>query len=182
MISLRSKVTKKLLNYFFINPQESLYLNELARELQLDKRNLAKKINELEKMGVLKSQRRGNLRLYSINQNYTLYNEYRKIIVKTLGFENSLKKILQETKGVKEAYIYGSYAKDKMELHSDIDLLVIGDHDIILLQRKLSKLQKEINREINIINMGTSEFKKRIKSKNAFIIGILKQETVKIAR
>jgi len=40
MISLRSKVARKILNYFFINPQESLYVNELSRKLEVDKRNL----------------------------------------------------------------------------------------------------------------------------------------------
>ena len=56
MISLRSEITKKLLNYFFINPQESLYVNELSSKLQLDKRNLVKKLKELEEVGILKSQ------------------------------------------------------------------------------------------------------------------------------
>ena len=83
MISLRSEITKKLLNYFFLNPHESLYVNELVKKLHLDKRNLVKKIKELEKEGVLKSQTRGNLRLYSVNQDYPLYDEYRKIVIKT---------------------------------------------------------------------------------------------------
>jgi len=48
MISLKSKITRKLLNYFFLNPKESLYVNELSRNLALDKRNLVKKIKELE--------------------------------------------------------------------------------------------------------------------------------------
>ncbi len=46
MISLRSEITKTVLNYFFMNPQESLYVNELVQKLHLDKRNLVKKIRE----------------------------------------------------------------------------------------------------------------------------------------
>ena len=70
MISLRSEITKKLLNYFFLNPQESLYVNELSRKLALDKRNLVKKLKELENETILKSEKRGNLRFYSINRDY----------------------------------------------------------------------------------------------------------------
>jgi len=180
MISLRSEITKKLLNYFFINSHESLYVNEIARKLYLDKRNLVKKIKELENEGILKSQNRGNLKLYSINQDYPLYNEYRKIIIKTLGFEENIKRILKEIKGIKEAYIYGSYAKNKLEVHSDIDLLVIGNHDIVLLQRRLNKIQKEINREINVINMDEKEFKNRVKRSDAFITEVLKQKNIRI--
>lgn len=180
MISLRSGITKKLLNYLFINPQESLYVNELSRKLNLDKRNLVKKIKELEKEGILKSQDRGNLKLYSINKGYSLYNEYKRIVMKTIGLEASLRKIFHDTKGVKETYIYGSYAKDKMDAHSDIDLLVIGNHNSILLQKKLNKLQQETDREINVVNMDGSEFKKRIKNNDSFILDILKKKHIRI--
>lgn len=180
MISLRSTVARKLLNYFFVNPSEILYVNELSRKLELDKRNLVKKIKELEKEGILKSQSRGNLKLYSINQNYPLYDEYRKIFIKTLGLEEDLRKILVHTEGLKAAYIYGSYARDKMDVHSDIDLLAIGNHDILLLQRKLNKLQREINREINVVNMDMREFKRRNKNKDPFVTDILKQKNIRI--
>jgi len=180
MISLRSEITKKLLNYFFINPHESLYVNELVKKLHLDKRNLVKKIKELEKEGVLKSQTRGNLRLYSANQDYPLYDEYRKIVIKTIGFEENIKRILKEIKGIKEAYIYGSYAKNKMGVHSDIDLLVVGNHGIVPLQRRLNKIQKEINREINVINMDEQEFKNRIKARDVFAAEVLKQKNIRI--
>lgn len=180
MISLRSEISRKLLNYFFLNPNQSLYVNELTRNLQVDKRNLVKKIKELEEEGVLKSQARGNLKLYSISQQYPLYDEYRKIIVKTLGFEDELRKILAETKKLNAAYIYGSYARDKMDVHSDIDLLIIGEHDIISLQRNLSRLQKVIGREINAVNMSVREFKKRNRNKDAFVASILKQKNIRI--
>jgi len=180
MISLRSEITKKLLNYFFINPHEELYVNEISKKLYLDKRNLVKKIKELEKEGILKSRHRGNLKLYSINKDYPLYNEYRIIVAKTLGFEENIKRILMEVKGIKEAYIYGSYAKNKMDVHSDIDLLVIGNHGIVPLQKRLNKIQKEINREINITNMDEQEFKNRIKGRDSFITEVLKQKNIRV--
>ncbi len=180
MISLRSKITQRILNYFFINPQESLYVNELSRKLSLDKRNLVKKIKELESEGILESNTRGNLRLYSINRKYPLYKEYERIVLKAVGFEDRLNKILQEIEGISQAYIYGSYAKNKLDVHSDIDLLVVGDHSIVSLQRKLNKLQKDIDREINALNMGDKEFKKRVKDKDQFILDILGKKNIKI--
>ncbi len=180
MISLRSKITRKLLNYFFINPQKELYVNEISKTLKLDKRNLVKKIKELEEIGLLKSNKRGNLKIYFINKAYPLYHEYRKIIIKTLGFEEHLRKILKETKGVQEAYVYGSYAKNKMDVHSDIDLLIIGSHDVVSLQRQIAKLQKETDREINVVNIDKGEFNKRIACKDPFMEGILQQRNIKI--
>ncbi len=180
MISLKSELTKALLNYFFINPHEELYINELSRKLGLDKRNLVKKLKELEKDGILKSQTKGNLKLYSINESYPLYEEFKKIFLKTIGIEDKLRRILKEVNGIRDAYIYGSYAKNKMDLHSDIDLLIIGDHEIRLLQKKLNNLQKEIDREINPVNMDEREYKKRIRTEDLFILEVLKEKHIKI--
>jgi predicted nucleotidyltransferase len=180
MIPLRSEITRKLLDYFFINPHESLYINELSRKLNLDKRNLVKKIRQLENEGILKSVSRGNLKLYSINTGYSFYKEIRKIFLKTIGLEGKLKKAVEGIKGIKEAYIYGSYARNKMEAHSDIDILVIGSHSIAQLQKELNRLQKETDREINTVNMDESEYRKRIRNTDPFILDILKKEHIKI--
>lgn len=180
MISLKSNLTKKLLSYLFINPHEKLYVNELSRKLDLDKRNLVKKIKELEGEGILISESRGNLKLYSINKNFPLYKEYKNIILKTIGVENKLKEIIQKVVGIKTAYIYGSYAKDKMDTHSDIDLLIVGNHDILQLQSRLNKLQREIDREINVVNMEKKELESRIKKGDHFIKEILNKKHIKL--
>jgi predicted nucleotidyltransferase/predicted transcriptional regulator len=180
MISFKSEITKALLNYFFLNPEESLYVNELARKLGLDKRNLVRKIRELEKEGLLKSETRGNLKLYSINKRYPLFGEVRNIFLKTAGLEDRLKKILKDIPGIKKALIYGSYARNKMSSHSDIDLLVVGSHKMIPLQKQLNILQKELDREINTVNMDENEFAKRRRDKDPFILGILKRKHLEL--
>lgn len=180
MISFRSKITKKILNYFFINPHESLYINEISRRLRLDKRNLVKKIRELETEGILTHTTRGNLKLYSINRSYPLYSEYRKIVGATVGLQESLRRALKKMKGIKEAYIYGSYAKDTMDAHSDIDLLIVGEESTVRLQKKLNEFQKETGREINAINMDETEFRKKIRDKNSFIAQVFKQKYIKL--
>ena len=180
MISLKSKVTSKILNYFFLNPDATLYVNELSEKLNLDKRNLVKKLKELETEGLLESRTRGNLRLYSSNKNYSLYDEYKNIVLKTLGLEKKLKDALKNIKGIKAAYIYGSYAKDKLDVNSDIDLLVVGSHRIALLQKKISALEKEIDREISVVNMDEKDFNERKSTGNPFIRGVLKNKHIEI--
>lgn len=164
-----------------MNPQETLYVNELSRKLQLDKRNLVKKLREMEEEGILKSEKRGNLKFYSINKNYALYEEFRKIVLKTTGLEHKLKEVLQKVKGVKKAYIYGSYAKDAMSVHSDIDILIVGNHNIVSLQRELNKLQRDLDREINSVSMDERELEKRLGNKAPFVTEIFKDKLIEIA-
>lgn len=180
MISMKSKITKVLLNYFFLNPGESLFVNEISRKLDLDKRNLVKKLKELEEEGIMLSETRGNQKIYSINRLYPLYEEYRKIVFKTIGIESKLKRMLKQVPGIEKVYLFGSYAKDAMEVHSDIDLLVIGDHKIMDLQKEVSKLQKEIGREINVVNMDRKEFEVRKKKNDSFVETIFKEKNIEV--
>ena len=164
MLSLRSNVTRTLLADLFLRQEGSFYVNELARRLGLDSGNLTRKLHELEAIGLLKSDTRGRERYYSLNKNYSLIDEYRKIILKTVGVEAALKELLSQTKGVKKAYLYGSYAQDRMDSSSDIDVLVVGEHRTLDLQSRLAKLQKRLSREINMTSLSTREYDSKKKT------------------
>jgi len=180
MLSITSKFTKSLLGFYFLHEDESLYVNELARRLDLDKRNLIKKLKELEKEGLFISEMRGNQKYYSLNKKFPLYKEYKKIVLKTFGFEGRLKEVLTNIKGIKRVYIYGSYAEDKMDVSSDIYIIVIGNQDTILVQKKISQLQKLLDREINAINITENEFNLKKKNKDPFILNLLKKKKIEI--
>lgn len=164
MLSLRSKITQKVLEYFFLHETNTLYLNEMSRRLGVDRGNLTKKLQELEKDGILKSEWKGHQRYYSLNRAFSLLKEYKKIILKTVGFEQKLRKALQSVPGVKRAILFGSYASDSMDVSSDIDLLLVGNHSVFEAQKKISAFQKTIDREINVISMSEGEYQVRSKS------------------
>lgn len=180
MISIKSKIIRPLLNFYFLHPEHSFYMNEIARRFNIDKRNLARKLKELEKEGLFVSKVSGNQRYYSLNKKYSLYKEYRNIFMKTVGIEEKLKSALSNIDGIKEAYIYGSYARDKMDAFSDIDIIIIGSHDTIMIQKEISKLQKDMDREINVINIGLKEFNDKKNSRDPFILDIFKNKNIKI--
>ncbi len=166
MISMKSKITRQLLADLFLRKEGSFYINELARRLKLDSGNLTRKLHELENLGVLKSELRGRERYYSLNKAYPLIKEYRKIILKTFGVEDALKKLLRAIPGVKKAFIYGSYAKNQMDSASDIDLLVVGEHRALDLQRKIVELQRTLSREINLTSLSSEEYAAKHKNDN----------------
>ncbi len=164
MISLRSKITQRVLNHFILQDGAESYVNDLARVLDVDTGNLTRKLLELEKEGILKSRWQGSQRYYSLNKLFPLFQEYRNIVLKTIGFEQTLRGLLLNIQGIKEAYIFGSYAKGQMDSHSDIDLLVVGGHDTIDLQRSIARLQKTIQRDLNVVSMSPQEYQKKKKT------------------
>jgi len=181
MISLRSKITQKIFDYFLVNPELKRYVNELAGVLGVDPKNLYVKLKELEeKEGFLKSEFQGRERYFYLNKKYPYLKEYRTIFLKTIGIEKTLKETLSHIKGIETAYIFGSYVKNKMDVSSDIDLLIVGNHPMIELQREINKLQKRIGREINIINVSREEFNKKKKKSENFFAKVLERPYIKV--
>jgi len=180
MISLRSKVTIKLLDYYFLNPDAQVYINELARILELDPKNTETKLKEFEKKGLLKSEFRGKERYFFLAKDNPVLEHYRQIFLKTYGIEKRLKDTLRDIKGLKEAYLFGSYANNSMDSSSDIDILAIGTHSVLELQRAIAKLQKDTGREFNVTNLSLKEFEAKKKDKEPFITGVFKTKTIRL--
>lgn len=149
-----------------------MYLNEMVRKFKVDRGNLARKLAELEKEGILLKNKKGNLSLYTVNRGYPFLQELKKIFKKSFGLESELKQKLKSVKGLKTAIIFGSFAKDKLSAESDIDLLLVGSHNFLSTEREIVKLQKQFDREINVVDMTEKEFAKRKKDKDEFIANI----------
>ncbi len=168
MINMKSRIAQAVLGYFFLHEEQSLYVSELARKLDLDKGNLSRKLDALESAGLLQSERRGKERFFSLNRRYAFFKEYKQIILKSVGIEAILKKEIQKIQGVKRAFIFGSYAKKKMDAASDIDLMVIGGHSSITLRKAIALIQKKIDRQINLLSIDSTEYAAKQK-KDPFI-------------
>lgn len=179
MISLRSKIAQKVLNYFMLQQDREMYVNDIARILNLESGNLTRKLLELEEEGILKSVWRGRQRYYSLNKAFPLIKEYKNIILKTVGFEQILKIAIKKITGIQKAVIFGSYAQNHMDSHSDIDLLVIGSHNTIELNKTIAQIQKVVHRDINLISMSVNEYKNRKKS-NPLLKSIEAKKVIKL--
>ncbi len=180
MIFLKSKIAQKILNYYFLNPHAKHYINELARLLKLDPKNVDTKLKELQKEGILQSEFLGKQRYFSLVKGSPLVKAYKELLSQTVGLEQQLRAMVKQVPNLKQAFIYGSYAKNTMIVGSDIDLLVIGDHSTLALQKAVNPIQKASGREINIVNMTEWEFRQKKKSRNSFLTNVFKNKTIKL--
>ena len=178
MISFRSKITQNVLSYFLLNPESEMYVNEIAKKFSVDRGNLIKKLAEWEKENILLKSKKGNLSIYKVNKKYPFFKELQRIFQKSFGIEYQLKQVFKKIKGIKQAIIFGSYAKNQLNAESDIDLLLVGSHNFLNTQKEIAKLQKKIDREINIIDFTEQEFNKS--RKNALLKNIFNNKFIKI--
>jgi len=180
MISLQSKTTQKILNLLFLNEKERFYVNELAKIIKEYPANVYQKLIELKDEGIVLDDFQGMERYFFINKKYKFLKEYKSIILKGIGFEKILKEKLKQVEGIKSAYIFGSYAKNKMSAESDIDLLVVGEFKTLALQKALLEIQKLSGREINSVELLNKEFKKKMEEEDELLIDIFSKEHIKI--
>ena len=180
MLNLQSKFTNQIIGYFFINPQKKLYLKQLAEALAVDGGNLSRKIKKLEIEGIISSDTEGRQKYFFLNKKYPFLAEVKRMHEAQFSLPILLKKALSAVSGLKEAYIFGSYAKKTFNSESDIDLLLIGGHDCFVAQRAILPIQKKIGREINIIDFSEAEYKKKKADGNDFLKNVFSGPLIKI--
>ena len=178
MLDLLKNSKGELLKLFYREPEKEYYLRELARIFEKEPSYLQNALNFLVAEGIIKDERKGNLRFFKLNQEYPLYEEIKKIISKTVGIEAKLKELINKFAGVKYAFIYGSVARGNEHNESDIDLLLIGAIDQDLLIKRISELEIELSREINFQIFSEEEVTKKINEKNDFFIRIFSESII----
>ena|SRR3989338_3839445 len=159
-----------LLVLFISSPAQEYHLHEIGRILGKKPGVFQNALNSLEKEGILKSRMRGNQRLVSLNKQYPLLKEVTKIIQKTVGIEALLREVVGREPGIQTAFIFGSYAKDKMRTDSDIDMILVGEtkaEDTLL--EAFEKIEKQIQREINSKFYSPQEYAKKKRQRDPFL-------------
>lgn len=173
-----SKLRIKLLDVFLSLPDARFYIRELERKIKEEAKNVSRELKNLEALGLLISEKQGNLKYYSVNENFFLYPELKAIIFKTTGVQGLLKEALERLEGIETAFIYGTYASGNESESSDVDIMIIGKPDLTELNEVISDLEEKLNREINYMCFDQEEFKERRKAGDAFINEVLSGEKI----
>jgi predicted nucleotidyltransferase/predicted transcriptional regulator with HTH domain len=181
MINLRSKLRESLLAYYFLNPHADHYVRELARMLQVDPANLSKELTKLEREGLFSSKLRGNQKYFFLNRGYSLINEVRHIVLNTKGIVPTLRQAISGIAGIKDAYLYGSFAKGEQDAQSDIDVLVVGRPKPYDLESVVRKLERQFGREVNYTVLSEAEFKKKLAQKDPFLEDIWHGKKIRLS-
>lgn len=173
-----SKIRKSLFQLYFSHPEKKYYLRELERILRLPVQNIRRELISLEKNGIFIRENLGNQVYYFLNTNSSIFEELKSIISKTLGVEAGLKKILMSIRGVRMSFIFGSFAQGKEDFSSDIDIMIIGKINENALIKKISKIENQIDREINYHIFSQKEFGRKIQENDIFIKGMLSKPMI----
>jgi len=181
MLDLKSKSRQKLLAFYFTNPLTRLHLRDLAARLHIDPSNLSKELRRLERGGLFRSEVVGRQKYFQLNRKYSLFNEVRNIIAKTIGAIPLMGQSLKSIAGIEEAWLFGSFARNQQDAASDIDVLVIGAPNSGSLAMSMEKLERQLGREINYTVLSRKEFNSRRARKDVFLENVWHNKRVSLA-
>lgn len=101
--------------------------------------------------GLLKERRIGNQRRLAANPDFLLYPELRNIALKTVGLAQPLARALAPLADkLQDAFVFGSVAAGTDTSDSDIDLVVVGDLDLLTVSPLLDFVEQELGRPIHV--------------------------------
>jgi len=147
---ITSKTRVKLLLKFFINSNASSYLRSLEHEFGESTNAIRLELNRFEKAGLLSSDTRGNRKYFQANTGHPLFKDIHNLLLKHIGFDQIIERVISKLGDVKEVYLVGEFAKGVDS--KVIDLIFVGkDIDKGYLVRQIERTEDLIKRKIRYL-------------------------------
>ncbi len=155
---ITSKTRLKLLLKFFLNSRSKSYLRQLESEFGESSNAIRLELNRFEKADLLTTSTTGNKKYYKANTRHPLFPDINNILMKYVGFDQIIAKVIRKLGNLKRAYIVGDFAQGRD--NNIIDLIfVCNGINREYLARLVGKVEKEITRKIRYVIFNEEEFK-----------------------
>ena len=167
----------QIMKLFFRNPDQDFLPKESAKNTRLVLEDAKKEIKKLEKIGVLKSRKISSRKaLFSINPNFTFFNELKELILKASPVSKErLLGLVKQLGKIKLVLLSGIFVGEKA---SRADLLIVGNK---ISQKKLKtfikKIEVEAGADINCMALSEEEFRYRYDMYDRFIRDLLDEKS-----
>ena len=145
---ITSKTRLQLLIKFFISQANTGYLNGLANEMGESTNAIRKELNHLQDAGYLERLKVNNKVEYKANTGHPLFEVLRKVVLKHLGLEDVVEKVLEKMGNVDQIILVGDYAKGNDS--GLIEVFLIGNGlNMQYIAQLEDKIEKLIGRKVS---------------------------------
>ena len=167
-----SEARAKVLTALFSERGRAFYQRELERVTGLPVVAVQRQLRRLSSAGLVAVGNAGGRRVYSADTRSAVYEEIASIVRKLRGPVAALRSALALRRGVKLAFVFGSFATGSATASSDVDLMVLGDDSARVVRAALAAAERELRRSINEHVMTTQEWKARLRKRDPFLSNV----------
>lgn len=179
---LRSQLQGELLAWLYLHPESESSVSDLAARFGVSQPTVSREADRLASAGLVLERRHGNLRLLRANLNTVVAGPLAELLSVTYGPRAVLGELLSTVDGVKEAYIYGSWASRYRGIPGsvphDIDVVVVGETDEDDLYEVAKRAEQVLGREVNARRVSSRLWERR--SEDPFLASVLSRPVVKL--
>ncbi len=151
---LRSDAQGELLALLFLHPEQEYSLSEVSRRVGTSLPTVHAEAGRLVAAGLLQERRLGQARLVRAGTGHVLARSLTELLELTYGPAVVLPDVLAALSGVREAFVYGSWAARRLgepgAAPRDVDVVVVGTTSQARLQEAGREAGRRLHREVNI--------------------------------
>ncbi len=162
-----SNARVKLLTLFLLNPEKEFFVRELTRELDEQINSVRRELDNLKKIGLLRSKTKNRKKYFVVNTSFIFYKELRSMIIKSNNSSENLVKNISKMGNLEFLLVSGLFLQKK----SPVDLLIVGDLDKDQLEGFLDQLDAE--EAIKFSLLSSKDFLYRLKCRDQFILDLI---------
>jgi predicted nucleotidyltransferase len=158
----RSQNQLRLLGYLFVHADAAISIAELERRTGIPQQSISREVDRLAEAGLLAARSSGRMRLVAANTGSPYFAELQALLLKAAGPAVVLSEALAEVRGIREAHIFGSWARryqgEAGPSPADVDLVVVGDADPEAVDAVCMEAGRRLGLEVNAIVLSEREW------------------------
>jgi predicted nucleotidyltransferase len=158
----RSEQQLRLLAVLFAEPVDELTIGDLAVRAGVAQATASREVARLAEHAIVVTRGLGRNKLVVANWQLPWARELRSILVQTVGVLGRLADALGGLGGVKEAFVYGSWAAryegEPGPPPRDIDVLVVGEVQLHAVRRACRAVETELRVDVNPVVVDESRW------------------------
>lgn len=162
-----------ILAVLLLRPEEEMHVREIARVAGISAGTLHRELRALTELGLLVRREAGRQVFYSADRSSPVYEELAGVLRKTAGLADALRAALTSLEGrIRAAFVYGSMASGKANVHSDVDVMVLGSVGFADVVKALHPAQATVRRAVNPTVMTVAEFVRKRRARDGFATSV----------
>jgi len=177
--ALFPRTRRAILATLYRDTERNWFLSDLAANLGVTPSSLQRELARLVSAGILTRRLDGRRTYYRPDTTNPLSRDLASLISRTVGIVPTIREILHPFRDTIEfSFVYGSVARDQLESHSDVDIMVIGSARLSQLSPALRQAEERLGRPVNSSVYTRSEFSRKLTAGSHFLTTVMKTPRV----
>lgn len=170
-----SEVRVKILKLMLLNPEKSLHVRAIVRAVGAEINAVRRELDNLIAIDLFSKRQSSNKIFYTVNTEHPFFGDLISLVAKEGGIAAKLYKSLKNLGDVEYILLSKSFLRGRKSSALDVDLFMVGDIDVVFLEKIIKEEEGKIGREINYSIMKSEEFKIRKRTMDQFIVRVMSQ-------